>query len=390
MPEVTFPFTAADVERTCAPLSQATMLPGTAFTDPSVLDWEQKNFFQSGWVCVGHTGQLRERGQYISAQVGSTSVLVVADDDALPRAFINSCRHRGAKIVDEPEGQVRRLRCSYHAWSYGFDGSLTNAPFTDDLDNFDASCMGLHPVDLAVVEGLVLIDLSGEAGPPAEHIGDLAKKLAQYRLSELNRGAKVVYEVNANWKTVVENYSECLHCPGIHPELNRLSHYLSGETMSGDGDWCGGSMDLAEDAETMGKDGGGNHREPIEGLGEADLRTVLYFTIFPNAMVSLHPDYVMLHTLWPKAPNLTEVTCEWLFEDRTIAAADFDPSDAVEFWDQVNREDWGVCELTQKGLGDGTLPAGRYTKQEDVGHKFDVIVAHRYLEALGAAIPARS
>ena len=86
------------------------MLPGAAFTDPSVLDWEQKNFFQGGWVCVGHIGQLRERGQYISARVGSTSVLAVAGDDALPRAFINSCRHRGAKIVDQPEGQVRRLR----------------------------------------------------------------------------------------------------------------------------------------------------------------------------------------------------------------------------------------------------------------------------------------
>ena len=376
------PFPASDIESTCARLSQATMLPGGAFVDQSVFDWEQKNFFQSGWVCVGHLGQLRERGQYISVQVGLTSVLVVADDDALPRAFINSCRHRGSKIVDEPEGQLRRLRCPYHAWSYGFDGSLTNAPFTDDLDGFDASCMGLLPVDLTVVEGLVLVDLSGEAGPPKAHIGDLAEKLAHYRLSELNRGAKVVYEVNANWKTIVENYSECLHCPGVHPELNRLSHYLSGETIKGEGAWCGGSMELSEGAETMARNGGAPIREPIEGLSEADLRTVLYFTIFPNAMVSLHPDYVMLHTLWPKAPNLTEVTCEWLFEDRTLAAAEFDPSDAVDFWDQVNREDWSVCELTQKGLGDGTLPPGRYTKQEDVGHKFDMIVAQHYLQAL--------
>ena len=129
----------------------------------------------------------------------------------------------------------------------------------------------------------------------------------------------------------------------------------------------------------MAKSGGAPTRRPIEGLSEQDLRSVLYFAVFPNAMVSLHPDYVMLHTLWPKAPNLTEVTCEWLFEDRTIAAADFDPSDAVEFWDQVNREDWGVCELTQQGLGDGTLPPGRYTQLEDTGHHFDSMVAQRYL-----------
>ena len=382
-----FPFTPAEVELTCTRLSEATMLPGTAFTDESVNAWEIENIFRRGWICVGHTGQLREKGQYLSVQVGPTSVLVVADDDGLPRAFINSCRHRGAKIVDQPEGHVRRLRCSYHAWSYGFDGSLVNAPFTDDIDGFDASCMGLLPVSLAVIEGLVLIDLSGEAGPPAEHIGDLATHLAHYRLGELSRGAKVVYDVNANWKAVIENYSECLHCPGIHPELNRLSHYLSGEATEGDGAWCGGSMKLSEDAETMAKDGGGPTREPIEGLTEDEQREVLYFAIFPNTLVSLHPDYVMLHTLWPKGAGRTEVTCEWLFEDRTIARSDFDPSDAVEFWDQVNREDWGVCELTQQGLGDGSLPAGRYTQQEETGHAFDVMVAHRYLEAMGAAIP---
>ena len=379
------PFLASDLERTCRPLTQATMLPGAAFTDPSVLEWEQKSFFQSEWVCVGHISQLREKGQYMSAQVGPASVLAVAGDDSLPRAFINSCRHRGAKIVDQPEGQVRRLRCSYHAWSYGFDGSLSNAPFTDHLEDFDASCMGLIPVALSVVEGLVLVDLSGQAGPPADIIGDLGQKLAHYRLSELSRGAKVAYEVNANWKIVIENYSECMHCPGVHPELNRLSHYLSGETMTGAGAWCGGSMDLAEDADTMAKDGGRPTREPIEGLSEQDLRSVLYFAVFPNMLISLHPDYVMLHTLWPKAPNLTEVTCEWLFEDRTIAAADFDPRDAVGFWDQVNREDWGVCELTQQGLGDGSLPPGRYTQLEDTGHRFDGMVAQRYLQALTAS-----
>ncbi len=389
MPEVAFPFSVPDLERTCTRLSEATMLPGTAFTDQTVFDWELENFFQSGWICVGHSGQLRERGQYLTAAIGQTNVMVVADDDALPRAFINSCRHRGAKIVDDQEGQVSRLRCSYHRWSYGFDGSLTNAPFTDELVDFDASCMGLLPVALAVVEGLVLIDLSGEAPPPAEHIGELAGHLAHYHMSELNRGTKTVYEVNANWKTIIENYSECLHCPGIHPELNRLSHYLSGDTIKGEGAWCGGSMDLADHADTMARHGDGPPREPIEGLSEAEIRTVLYFSVFPNALVSLHPDYVMLHTLWPKSPNLTEVTCEWLFEPRTLAAPDFDPSDAVDFWDQVNREDWGVCELTQRGLGDGELPAGRYTTQEDSGHKFDVMVAHRYLEALGAPAPAR-
>ena len=105
-------------------------------------------------------------------------MLVIGDDDGLPRAFLNTCRHRGARLLDAPEGTLRRLQCPYHAWTYGFDGSLKNAPFTDGLVDFDPKCFALHEVRLAVVEGLVLLDLSGEAPPPQEHVGDLAPLLA--------------------------------------------------------------------------------------------------------------------------------------------------------------------------------------------------------------------
>ena len=98
------------------------------------------------------------------------------------------------------------------------------------------------------------------------------------------------------------------------------------------------------------------------------MRSILYFLIFPNTLVSLHPDYVMLHTLWPKAPDRTEVVCEWFFEPEAIEAPDFDPSDAVEFWDQVNREDWHVCALTQQGMDSPSFTPGRYTTQEDDVH----------------------
>jgi Rieske 2Fe-2S family protein len=165
----------------------------------------------------------------------------------------------------------------------------------------------------------------------------------------------------------------------VHPELNKLSHYLSGETVTGAGAWCGGSMTLADDAETMAREGGGHGRPPIRGLEGNDLRSVLYFLLFPNTLVSLHPDYVMLHTLWPRAVDRTDVVCEWLFEPETIAAPGFDPSDAVDFWDQVNREDWGVCRLTQLGMANRGYVPGRYTTQEDDVHDFDVMVADRYL-----------
>src|SRR3954465_3686049 len=188
---VPLPLSAAEIERTRAPLERATMLPGAAFTDPDVLDWERANLFHGGWVCAGHVDQVRERGQYLMLDVAGESVMVIADDDGLPRAFLNTCRHRGARLVFMSEGRVRRLQCPYHAWTYGLDGSLRSAPFTDGLDDFDAACNGLKPVRLAVVEGLVLLDLSGTAPSPQEHVGDLAGLMAGYRFGDLRRGARL-------------------------------------------------------------------------------------------------------------------------------------------------------------------------------------------------------
>jgi Rieske 2Fe-2S family protein len=368
------------VQRTRRPLERATQLPGAAFTDPAVLAWELRHLFGREWVCAGHIDQVRATGQFVMVELGGASVMVVGDDDGLPRAFLNSCRHRGARLVDAPEGQLRRLRCPYHAWTYDWDGALRIAPFTDGLEDFDPACHGLRPVRLAVIEGLILLDLSGEAPPPELHVGELRDLLARYRVGELRRAHRVVYDVEANWKVVVENYSECLHCPGVHPELNHLSHYLTGETFTGAGAWCGGSMTLAEHAGTMARDGGSGHgRPPISGVDE---RAVLYFALFPGTLVSLHPDYVMLHTLWPRAVDRTEIVCEWFFEPATMAAPDFDAGDAVGFWDQVNFEDWHVCRLAQLGMSVPGYTPGRYTTQEGDVHAFDLMVAERYHRAL--------
>jgi phenylpropionate dioxygenase-like ring-hydroxylating dioxygenase large terminal subunit len=372
-----------EVEATLEPLERATMLPPRAFVDAGVFEWELETIF-SGWVCMGHASRVAEPGSYLMREIGTDSVVVMGADDGRPRAFLNVCRHRGARLIDEREGIVRRrVQCPYHGWSYGLDGELKAAPHMEGVEDFDTSCWGLIPVRVATVGGLVLIDLSGEAPEVEPHVGDLASYLERYRVGSLRRAGQVDYRVAANWKAIAENYSECLHCPGVHPELNRLSHYMSGEVLDGAGAWCGGSMTLTEGASTMGREGGRAHpRPPIDGLSGSDLSSVLYFVLFPNALVSLHPDYAMLHTLWPRAVDRTDVVCEWFFEPTTIAAEGFDPSDAIDLWDQVNREDWHVCELTAKGVRNRGYVAGRYSAEEVDVHAFDSMVADRYMDAL--------
>ena len=365
------------------------MLPPAAFTDESVLAWEIDNLF-NGWICMGHVTAVAEQGDFLMREIGDTSVFAMTGEDGVTRAFLNVCRHRGSRLVQDVEGQVRRrIQCPYHAWSYDLEGKLVAAPHMNEVEDFDKACWGLLEVRSAVVGGLLLIDLSGEAPDPAEHVGDLLESLDRYRVPELQKAQGTVYEVEANWKGIAENYNECLHCPGVHPELNALSDYRSGEEVDGEGSWCGGSMTLNEEAETMGTgDGHATGRPPIRGLTETDVNSVYYFALFPNALVSLHPDYFMLHTLWPRSSGRTEVTCEWFFEPETIAREDFDPSDAVDFWDMVNRQDWYVCELAQKGVKTKGYTAGRYSGEEADTHAFDLMVAGRYMEALREGVTA--
>ncbi|MGH2907958.1 MAG: aromatic ring-hydroxylating oxygenase subunit alpha [Solirubrobacteraceae bacterium] len=376
---------AEQLDATLQPLERATMLPASAFLDRSVLDWELANVFGGGWICAGHGSMVGEPGAFISREIGDRAFIVVGSEDGRPRAFHNVCRHRGSRLIEQPEGRVRRrLQCPYHAWSYDLEGNLRAAPHMDEIEDFEFECFGLVEIPCSVAGGLVMVDLGGRAAPVEEHLGDLQIHLDHYSAGRLLRGGICTYAVDANWKGIAENYGECLHCPGVHPELNALSHYTSGDFILGEGAWCGGSMTLTQaGAVTMGKGGGHAHgRPPIATLDESDLPNIFYFSLFPNALVSLHPDYVMLHTLWPRGPGHTEILCEFFFEPETIARPDFDPGDAIGFWDQTNREDWHVCELAQKGVSSPGYTPGRYSSMERDVHAFDAMVAARYAEGL--------
>ena len=199
-------------------------------------------------------------------EIGTDSVVVIGGEDGRPRAFLNVCRHRGARLIEEAEGSVRRrVQCPYHGWSYGLDGELKARPHMDGVEDFDTSCWGLMPVRVATVGG------PGAGRPQRRGARRSSRTSASSPATwsatasaTLRRAGQVEYEVEANWKAIAENYSECLHCPGVHPELNALSDYMSGEVMDGAGAWCGGSMTLTEGASTMGREGGHAHRAPAD------------------------------------------------------------------------------------------------------------------------------
>ncbi len=374
------PISAAEVATVRRPVDQASLLPPRVFHDPEVFAYEQEAWFASSWVCVGREEDAAEPGEYFLATIAGEGVIVVRGRDDELRAFHNVCRHRGSLLVTEPSGRQVRFQCPYHAWTYELDGRLIRAKHTDALVDFSVEDHGLLAAGLQTWQGFVFVSLQPDGGSLAEHLADLPGHVARFAMSDLCRARRIDYEVGANWKVIAENYSECYHCPGVHPQLNRLTPYDQGRNLESEGPWAGGWMELANDADTMSTDGATHGRPPLPGLTADDERRIYYFVLWPNLLLSLHPDYVMTHQVWPIDAERSRVVCEWLFHPETMARPDFDPTDAIDFWDLTNRQDWRVCELQQKGTRSRAYVPGRYALMEDMVHAFDLMVADRYAE----------
>jgi glycine betaine catabolism A len=373
------PVSAEEVAGVRRPVDQATLMPPRVFHDPAVFAYEQEAWFATTWVCVGREEDAGRPGEYFLADVAGESIVVVRVEGTLA-AFHNVCRHRGSRMVTEETGRLVRFQCPYHAWTYELDGRLRRASHTEELIDFRSEEHGLLPVRLAVWQGFVFVTLARH-GPDLEaSLVDLPGHLARFPIASLRRARRIEYDVAANWKVIAENYSECYHCPGVHPQLNRLTPYDRGQNLVSHGPWAGGWMELVDDAQTMSVDGGAHGRPPLPGLPDDDLRKIHYFVIWPNLLLSVHPDYVLTHQVRPVDAEHSRVVCEWLFDPDTMARADFDPSDAVDFWDLTNRQDWRVCELQQTGTRSRAYVPGRYTLMEDMVHAFDLMVADRYAD----------
>lgn len=237
----------------------------------------------------------------------------------------------------------------------------------------------LHSVHTAVWDGHLFLNLGSCAVPLSEHLGDLPRKFQHWRMDELRMHRRIVYDVKANWKLIVLNYNECLHCPMLHPALNRLTDYLGAGNECPAPSYIGGSMGFRGGAETMSLDGK-RRRDYLPQLTEDERKVVAYYAIYPNFLLSLHPDYMMVHTLWPKSVDRTEIVCEWYFHPSEIAKAGFIAEDAIEFWDITNREDWAIAELSQAGIQSRAYTSGPYSRRESLLHAFDEYVLRRLAE----------
>jgi Rieske 2Fe-2S family protein len=354
-------------------------LPGECFTSPTILAEEMERIFAHGWNCVGRGARLARPGDYFLAEIAGESIIVVRDRDGI-RAHFNVCRHRGTRIVREESGHlIETIQCPYHAWTYGLDGGLVGAPHMQEAEGFDKREHSLHCAALAEWEGFLFVNIARAPQPFETAWASMRGRLARFGLPGLVLGHRVVYDVRANWKLVFENYSECLHCPTIHPKLATVLPYQSGANDLTEGPFLGGSMEIKPPNQSATMSGRSCGVAIAPDLPAADRLHAYYYTLMPNLLLSIHPDYVNYYLVHPLATDRTRVESEWLFHPQTLEDPASRIGDAVEFWDLTNRQDWEIVEWSQRGVASRRYTPGPFSPRESIPAAWD----REYLRMMG-------
>jgi Rieske 2Fe-2S family protein len=349
----------------------ARTLPRRYYASNEVLAEEWERLFAKTWLCIGRSSSLAEGGAYVTRQIGHDNVIVLRDRTGTLRAYHNVCRHRGTRLCEAAQGQLKEtIQCPYHAWTYALDGRLIGAPHMHETEGFDKRDYPLHGVAVTEWEGFVFVNLSRDPVPFAEFFAPVFTRFSRFNLSGLAIQRRIEYDVKANWKLVLQNYNECLHCPTIHPMLARTLPYTSGANDLTEGPFLGGYMEIAQPNESATVSGRACGLLVGDLQGD-DLHRAYYYSLFPNMMLSMHPDYVVYYMVWPVDATRSTVISEWMFNPTSMESPDFDPSGAVEFWDVTNLQDWHICEQSQLGVLSSVYAPGPYSPRESVPAAWD-------------------
>jgi Rieske 2Fe-2S family protein len=350
-------------------------LPSSWYYADDIYALEKERIFCREWLCVAREEELPEPGDFRVLDVVGESIILVRNRQRALRAFYNVCRHRGARLcrTDEaaPAGMAvhggviaaRSILCPYHQWSYDLDGHLVAAPHMGDVPGFDKSAISLYPVGVECWGGFIFLNLTpAGARPFGAQLGEIPQRTQRYPLPSLRIGHSITYRVAANWKAICENYNECYHCGGVHPEL--CSVVPAFREAGGAGlDWLRG-VPHREGANTF-TYSGTTTRRAFPTLNQDERERHKGEVLYPNLFVSLARDHVAAFILLPRGPERTDIVCHFLFEPCEIEKPDFNPGDAVEFWDITNRQDWSICESVQRGIRSRVHQHGYYAPMED-------------------------
>jgi Rieske 2Fe-2S family protein len=338
-------------------------LPAAWYSDPAHYGRELEAFWYSKWIAVAREEEIAAPGDWRVVRIGTQSIVLVKDDGL--KAFHNTCRHRGSILCTEEKGSFPRKRivCPYHSWTYDLSGQLVATPRRMETPDFDRKNFPLFEVATRTWGGFVFVCLDKNP-PPFEP----PTRFARYGFDKLRIGKRIVADVPANWKLIAENFSECFHCPPVHPELCRVVTAYQDA-----GAWGLRDSEKAEyksGAATLTLDGT-SRLSPFENLTEEERKT-LYIPemLLPALFLNVQPDYVNSHLMFPTGPQSVRIVYDWLFEPRHLPLSADDLAHYVALWEITNKQDARNCEWQQQGMQSREFRHGHYVPQEFDCHRF--------------------
>ena len=373
-------------QATRLPTEQARSIAPDAYYNEEFFRLEQRQVFHRNWVTAGPVSRVKNTGDIMVVEIGGQSVIVTRDEEGELRAFYNVCRHRGTRLCAANSSVKKHIVCPYHGWGYNLRGECVGTPLFDKganrraiamhdmshLRDFDKKDFGLFPVRVAQWGMLVFVCLDDSAPPLEEIVGDLPMRLANYRLNEWYELGERTYDIHCNWKLLFENAVEYYHLPWVHPRLAKTSRVADHHRWQGTGMYCG----ICTSPITATDDAGWLTMKNLSGLTPSENVSGYFFGLFPNVIIFIMPSHAFVICAQPIAPGRT-VEKAWLIshpeciDDMSDAAV----REVMDFWNEVNLEDVGICEKVQQGVVNAPYQGGRlcYHFEEPV-HRFQNMI----------------
>ncbi len=345
-----------------APLAMAYTLPAAWYVDGRVARLEHERVFGNNWIAVGRTDQAATAGQFFTFDLDGEPLIILRGADNELRGFYNVCRHHAAAVVTASCGIAQHLRCPYHGWTYGLDGSLKGAPEFAGVCNFDRADNGLVPIQVAAWESFLFVNLNREAPPLLDYLGDLPQQLAPLALSSLAFFTRKSYTLACNWKVYVDNYLDGgYHVPHLHQALNSVLEYTEYTIENGE------HYSLQSSPLVASKDASVAHTR----IGDR----AYYYWLYPNFMINIYEGVMDTNLVLPLGPDKCQVVFDFFFADTRPEREQYNV-ESVTVSDRVQAEDVDICESVQRGLHSRAYGAGRLSVRREAGeHLFHRLLA---------------
>ncbi|MEM9279046.1 MAG: ring-hydroxylating oxygenase subunit alpha [Pseudomonadota bacterium] len=353
-------------------------LNAETYVDPRWYELDQDAIVSKTWQWVCHVEKVRDPGSYITINVAGKPVAIVRDREGKLRAFYNVCKHRAHELL-QGEGSTTRIMCPYHAWVYRLDGQLVRAPHTENLDGFNTDDICLDEVQVEEFCGFIYVNLDPNATPLRELSGDLETEIRHWApdIDQLTFGHRLTYDIQSNWKNVVDNFLECYHCPTAHKDFCELVD-MDTYKVTTHGIYSSHMADA------------GNSPNAAYDVSNATVRTHAVWWLWPNTCLMRYPgrSSMIVLNIIPAGPDRTLETYDFFLE---TPEADEAEKEAIRYLDEVLQvEDINLVESVQRGMSTPAFQQGRIVydpdgsgKSEHAVHHFHGLVLDAYKEAVG-------